>query len=122
MAKYNERWEEIPDKTPVALPIGYERPEPLQSMIARMMRAATVHAQKEGLETFEEADDFDCDDDEPKSQYEMQDMEEDLAYVGTQRPVSSPVQAGQASETNPPAAAATPAAPVQTPSGSTAAQ
>lgn len=84
MAEYTKGFkEEIPDKKPVALPVGFERPEPLESMIARLIRVESVRAGQQGLETFEEADDFDLDDEEGNlvSQYQMTDMQED--YVNT---------------------------------------
>lgn len=80
MAKYNELGQEIPDPTPVAMPLGYERPESLSDLVARMVR---VHISKQahelGLETFEEADDFSMDEDDEvlPSQYEMSGMEEE---------------------------------------------
>lgn len=81
MANYTEdRRLEIPDKTPVAMPIGYERPESLQSMIARMVHshALMTAAQKQGMETFEESDDFDVDDEgDLTSPYQMTDMQEE---------------------------------------------
>lgn len=79
MAQYDRFHREIPDKTPVAMPLGYERPEPLESMIARMIRVESVKAQKEGKETFEESDDFDCDDDDIKftSEHQFTDLQEE---------------------------------------------
>lgn len=80
MAKYNEKGQEIPDPTPVVMPLGYERPESLSDVVARMVR---IHISKQahemGLETFEEADDFsmDGDDEVLPSQYEMKGMEEE---------------------------------------------
>lgn len=70
---------EIPDQTPVEMPLGYERPESIESMIARMVRSVSEQAGREGAETFEEADDFDMDDDsEIVSPYQMSQMEEEL--------------------------------------------
>lgn len=82
MAQYTEdKRLEIPDPTPVEMPLGYERPESLQSMIARMVRTFSDQAQKEGAESFEEADDFDIDDDsEIVSPYQMNDMQEERPY------------------------------------------
>lgn len=69
----------IPDKTPVALPLGYSHPEPLQSLIARLVRFESDRAGQNGMETFEEADDFDIDGDEGEmqSQYQMSPMQEE---------------------------------------------
>lgn len=69
---------EVPDKTPVEMPLGYERPESLESMIARMVRVHSQIAEKHGAESFEEADDFDTDDDvELVSPYQLTDMQEE---------------------------------------------
>lgn len=79
MAPENEKGEEILDKTPIALPVGYERPEPLEAMVARMVRAASAHSAAMGNETLEEANDFgpDEEDDEVKTPYQYQTMEEE---------------------------------------------
>lgn len=80
MANYNEKGEEIPDKKPVAMPLGYERPEPLEQMVARMVRVASNHSAALGNETLEEADDFGSEEDEEeigKSMYQYQTMEEE---------------------------------------------
>jgi len=83
MAVYTEgNHKEIPNKVPVSLPLGYERPEPLESMIARMVRIHSGAAEKQGLETFEEADDFDVmsEEGEMVSPYQMTDMQEEHPY------------------------------------------
>lgn len=79
MAPENEKGEEILDKTPVALPVGYEVPEPLEKMVARMVRAASAHSASMGNETLEEANDFgpDEEEDEVKTMYQYQTMEEE---------------------------------------------
>jgi len=78
MAIYNEKHQEIPDPTPVEMPLGYEKPESLESMIARMIRTTSNLAAKTNhVETFEESDDFDDDDTDLKSPYQMTDMEEE---------------------------------------------
>lgn len=78
MAIYNEKHEEIPDNTPVEMPLGYEKPESLESMIARMVQDVSRRAKEKGtVETFEEADDFDDNEPELKSPYQMTDMEEE---------------------------------------------
>lgn len=82
MAKYNEKNEEIPDQTPVALPVGCEIPESLDSMIARMIHNNNYLRDSNQAETFEEADDFEIDDDEDnlhpcKSDYEFVDMQDE---------------------------------------------
>lgn len=76
---------EVPDQTPVEMPLGYERPESLESMIARMVRNFSAQAQAHGDETFEEADDFDMNDDsELVSPYQLTDMQEEHPYERTE--------------------------------------
>lgn len=74
--RYNERGEELPDPTPVEVPAGMRVPESLEAMIARMVRGKVSElAAREGMETFEEANDFEIeDDDEPLTAHERQDM------------------------------------------------
>lgn len=106
MATYNERNEEVLDTTPVEMPIGYERPESLASMIARMINSTELQraAQKQGLETFEESDDFDMDDDgEMVSPYQLTDMQEDKPYVQpAQKPTKQPIVAANQPEATQP--------------------
>lgn len=79
MAEYNSKGQEMPDNTPVALPAGSRVPETLQQMIARMVQIHSVAAMKQELESFEEADDFDVEEDgELKSTHQMTQMEEEL--------------------------------------------
>jgi hypothetical protein len=55
------------DLTPVAIPEGYEQPESLEDLMRRVIRESiSQSAVNSGMETFEEANDFDIpDDDEP---------------------------------------------------------
>lgn len=65
---------EWPDPRPLSPPLGYQ-PEPsLAERIRMMVRSEHLRfaAMESGMETFEEADDFDVDDDfDPTSPYEM---------------------------------------------------
>lgn len=80
-AIYNEKGQEIPDNTPVALPLGARNPESLQQMITRLVRVHSEIAVKEQLESLDEADDFETGEEEPVSQFQMTDMqEENLQY------------------------------------------
>lgn len=65
MKKYDEKGRELMDPTPMAMPAGFKRPATLQEQLVRHMRAAERLAQQNGQESFEEANDFDCDDDKP---------------------------------------------------------
>ena len=73
MAQYDEFGREIPDKRPIAVPAGWDRPLSLQDQIKRFIRSeASRAAAAAGEETFEEADDFDVDEDpDPLSVYEL---------------------------------------------------
>lgn len=57
---------EIPDPTPVEIPVGFHRPPSLREQFARFMREElSARAVDAGMESFEEADDFDVPDDPP---------------------------------------------------------
>lgn len=65
--KYNSLGQELPDPTPVALPIGFEKPEPLNSVIQRLVRTEVSQAaDQKGMETFEEANNFNTGEDDPE--------------------------------------------------------
>lgn len=52
------------DSRPMALPVGYNRPPTLSETVAKLVKGAlSQRAAMEGRETFEEANDFDIDDD-----------------------------------------------------------
>lgn len=70
----NEHGQEILDPKPMEIPVGFTRPPTLQEQIQRFVRIeASRLAAKEGLETFEEADDFAVGDDyDPSSPYELE--------------------------------------------------
>jgi len=73
MAKYDDYGREVPDPTPVSIPSGMSRPLQLHEQIKRMLRTevSRLAADRE-KETFEEADDFDVDEDgDPLSPYEI---------------------------------------------------
>lgn len=60
----DERGWEVPDPTPVALPAGFKRPETLAEQVQRLVRTSiSREAELSGQETFEEAEDFEVDDD-----------------------------------------------------------
>lgn len=68
-SKYNERGEELPDPRPMALPVGFTRPNTLQERMRILLRSELLKRELDakGVETFEEADDFDCEDKDPLS-------------------------------------------------------
>lgn len=60
MATFDERGREILDQTPVALPLHYDRPEPLHLRIRRLIMEE-LHGSNEPYDPAEE-NDFDVDD------------------------------------------------------------
>lgn len=63
--RHDEKGREIPDPRPMEMPVGLRKPESMEDMIRRFVRVeASRIAQNEGMETFEEADDFEVEDDD----------------------------------------------------------
>lgn len=92
MATYTaDRRKEIPDQTPVELPLGYKVPETLEQLMARMIRNVEFNRIREaaGAETFEEADDFEVGDEENDglSQYQLSQMQEEYPIVRSESTV-----------------------------------
>lgn len=71
--RLDEFGREIPDSTPLRLPAGFKRPETLAEQVQRLVRTHISRmAEEEGYETFEDADDFEVDDEfDPSTPYEM---------------------------------------------------
>lgn len=67
MCSYNERGEEILDPTPIALPVGFTRPRSLQDTMKKLVQDELIRRdlQAHEIETFEEADDFDVEEQDP---------------------------------------------------------
>lgn len=63
---------ELPDPRPVELPVGFERPESIQETIRRLITDPAMRAelQDKDLESFDDADDFEIEDDGPISPHE----------------------------------------------------
>lgn len=75
---------EMPSPLPVAPPVGYKKRPSLSEQIREMVRSEHLRraAVESGMETFEEADDFDVPDDEdPASPYEEADFEPDPRFI-----------------------------------------
>lgn len=74
MAKNPDRHYEHPDPTPMAVPAGFKRPLTLAEQVRRLVRSERFQQEMErqGFETFEEADDFDIEDDpvDPSTPFE----------------------------------------------------
>lgn len=71
--KFDERGRELPDPTPVSVPSGWARPPSIQDLMRQFIRQEfSRQALQDEQETFEEADDFEVDEDpDPLSQYEL---------------------------------------------------
>lgn len=69
----NARGHEVGDPDPVEIPAGFRRPETLAEQVKRLIRTSlSEHAAASGMETFEEAEDFDVEDDfDPTTPYEV---------------------------------------------------
>lgn len=63
-----------PDPIPMAPPVGYMKQESMAEIVRRMVRSEHLRlaADAAGLESFDEAEDFDVGDDDPSSPYEEQ--------------------------------------------------
>lgn len=76
--QYNDQGEELPDPTPLELPIGFTRPPTLDELVARLVIDPAVQRelQKVDIETEEEANDFTIDDElpDPTSPYQSEDQ------------------------------------------------
>lgn len=71
--RLDARGHEKLDPTPVAMPAGFKHPEQLTDTIARIVRRQVSEiAESQGYETFDEAEDFDIDDEtfDPSTPYE----------------------------------------------------
>lgn len=78
----NKNGREYVDGSPVEWPVGVDVPESLEQKIARMVRTGVSQfADDRGMETFDEANDFDDDDPEalPESIHELDDDQARIA-------------------------------------------
>lgn len=82
---HNEKGEEILDQTPAAIPLHLKRPMTLNERIAQLTRQELSQvARDNGLETFDEADDFDTEDEEnpdPHSPWE-ENFDPNAPFIG----------------------------------------
>lgn len=69
MCGYNKQGEELVSNIPVALPVGFKRPTSLGEKMKALVQNELIQRElyAAGLETFEEADDLDCDEQDPLS-------------------------------------------------------
>lgn len=82
-AMIDQNGAELHNPTPVSIPIGQQRPPTLKEQIQRVLRTELSNqAASQGHETYEEANDFDIDDDDTMySPYELQPMQDDLEPI-----------------------------------------
>lgn len=75
---------EVLDDTPVAMPVRFGRAENLSETVRRLVAGElSGYAASQGFESFDEADDFEVGDDyDPRSRYELDDVqsEYDIRY------------------------------------------
>ena len=91
------------DKTPVEMPLGYIQPQPLEAMIASMVRQAVENQEAEEFETYEEANDFEPEPEDTLdfSAYNIEPMVSmDLPDAGDPDPTRPPEE-GAFTETSP---------------------
>lgn len=71
MAKYTEDGKQVPDPTPVAIPVRFTRQSMYNDRIRELVRSEELArlAQNSGKETFEEANDFNVGDDVDQSEF-----------------------------------------------------
>lgn len=98
---------EIPDDTVMEPPLGFIQQPSMMELIAQMVRSEHLRraAEAEGFETFEEADDFEVEDEdnEPMSAYQMEDGFEPIPNA-----VTPAADAATTAAAPPPAASASP--------------
>lgn len=73
MVEYNKQGEEIPDDRPMSAAVGFKRPPSLAEMVKNLVRNEQIQRDFDthGIETFDDADDFNVDDDfDPSSPWE----------------------------------------------------
>lgn len=99
MARFNERGEHIPDPRRVEWPTELRRPPSLQDEIKRFIRQELSSvARDQGVETFEEADDFDTEEDPDlllPTAYELteEQLHRDASDLSRPEPTATPLTA-----------------------------
>ncbi len=77
------------DPTPIEIPVGFQKAEPLRDSIKRMVKEEfSVAAERSDMETFEEADDFENEEeDEFLTPYTVMEMTDELESELIQDPL-----------------------------------
>lgn len=111
--------QELPDPTPVAPPVGYKKQPSMADIIREQVRLAKL-AEEAGVETFEEANDFEVGDDfDPDSPYETEELDgmvgqaikEGRLIDTPEGPAIAPLSAASAGDGSPPKGGAKPEKP-----------
>lgn len=80
MAQYDKEGREIPDDTPVEMPLGFKHPPTIQEMIQQAIRVEmSRQAAEQGMESFEESDDFEVGEEfeDNLTPFELKEMQEE---------------------------------------------
>lgn len=78
MAEFDKDGHQIPDPTPLEIPVGFHQPPDIMETIRKLVQLESGKAAGEGEETFEEADDFEVgESDQVLSGYQVHDMVEE---------------------------------------------
>ena len=82
------------DKTPVEMPFSAAKPTPINEIVARLVAAHLEHETGQSLETFEEADDFEPEDEDhlDMSPYELSELQAEAEH-DPQPPLDGPEDA-----------------------------
>lgn len=79
--RFDEEGREVFERGPVEVPVGFRRPETLAEQVRRLVRNQfSMVAAVQGQETFEEANDFDVEEDDAELRltgYEITDLQAD---------------------------------------------
>lgn len=82
MGLLSKRGYEVLSRVKRSLPIGYKRPEPLDSVIARLVKGHLARsAQEAGAESFDDSQDFEMGDGDPVSPHEVTMADDELDFV-----------------------------------------
>lgn len=86
LARIPKMWSEKLDPTPVAVPAGFGRPPTLQEQMIALIRSEDFKRSmaSQGFETIDEAEDFETEDYDPTSPYELE-FEPDLGREVTKQ-------------------------------------
>lgn len=79
LINFDKQGRELPDPTPVDIPAGFKRPETLAEQIKRMIRTdMSSFAESQGAESFEEANDFEVDEDDAEQHPTHHELHEEV--------------------------------------------